>query len=349
MCEAALFDYAGALNSFADNSGDLIPTVIGFTGENCSGAKMVPGHNVITEYAPLTPPELPANQTLAFPEAAQSLIIPFNYPQLKIISQGGTDRVLQGGTAWRSLPFAAASVHIPATHAVPWTSYLRSLCLGANYTLGGFHLHRFQPQSQRCDQFFVDYCAESGTHASTDECACLQGQRDLLPVETRLGVSLPVACFSQKCAERLSYRTAAMQSQPCNGLVCQQIIRSHGNAPELPKVNAKVYCGASFFHTDGTTAATARGPGGTSSQPSGDTGDKDPATPLAPAHLVVHTRGGFSFSHQPLYVWIMLGLAGVVFVVVIVLLFLPRGPPGAATSFSFPKDAEDTANADDTL
>lgn len=317
MCDAFASNYAAQINSFTPVSADLQPTLVLFDSFQCGGS-----------FYPTTASSVPSNpftqgqvllQFQDFPFTIASLFVPFNFASVTFMSAAGNSSTYIGPVMLNDLQFVRyqldasgqPSSSVPDMYSDPiyqitittltsWTTEVFDMCLGETRYVDGFPLARYYPQSERCDYFMSNqFCNNASLAAShPDACACLLELPGLEAESKKLGVTLPVVCFGQKCATQRSYKTNNMMSQPCNLTICQQIISSTPGV--VDQGQDTIFCGGQFFKANGTLVAPS-------------------VTPLpAPSNA--------QQSGTPFYVWVMLGVSAALFVVLIVLLFSEKPP-----------------------
>jgi len=314
MCDQVFANYAAAINGVTDATTDLVPTVLLFSGLDCTGTQFpqVGGVGFPTNsyasgsgIAPIGPSfGGPVNFTV------QSFIIPFNFASVTFADQTGKSSKFIGPyyttntnlLGWQNdynsndtmvtLPIYS----IRFNTVLDWPSQcVLQMCMGRNQNIGPFLLNRYLPTSDRCDTFMsTTWCP---ANINNEECSCFQELPDIEQKSVTLKVDLPVICFGQGCATLRSYKTNGMLSKICNLTICQQTISA---TPGI--INAgtdTVFCGGQFYT---------------------DNGDISPS-PVSP----LPTPGGTtSDSGPPFYVWIMLGVSGILFLILVYLLFAER-------------------------
>lgn len=315
MCDAFLANYAAQINTQGTATTDLEPTVVLFTDTQCGGL-----------FYPESGGQVPTNpyiqgqtiqRTLDFDLTPQSLYIPFDFFTVTMESIGGLHSTFLGPAILPNLSLVRWQQAAPdGSHPTmtedgiatitfsavqPWTSSLFEMCMGETKFVGEYPLSRFYPQSERCDLFMSQQFCNNPLNqtSSADACACLIEEPAIEAESQKLGVTLPVVCFGEKCATTRSYKTNNMMSQPCNLTICQQIISSTPNI--INQGQDTIFCGGEFYKAGGVIVAPS-------------------VTPF-PLPANPNTSG------TPFFVWIMLGVSAALFAVLVILLFLDRSHP----------------------
>lgn len=130
--------------------------------------------------------------------------------------------------------------------------WIYSMCTGEIQTVVGTrYLTSFQPGNIECDIFMNDWCQ---SHTSSQECACLQDEKDLKLTfcpegntadqclnDLNFNTFIPVTCFGKNCSSH-GYRFGRMRNQNCNIKLCQQII-DISNESNTTVGGSSLYCG----------------------------------------------------------------------------------------------------------
>lgn len=314
MCEAALQQYAAAINNVTDNTTDLQPTALLFNQTYCAGTMYPRQADGSFTYVTPNSYQVPSGFVI------RSLFVPFDV-KLQLTSASGRSKTILGPQVisdtsqnfWDplNLNYSLSSDPISLvqlTELVSWTQNRKSMCMGTAKYIGSNPLVRYNPTSERCDTYMEqDYCGNL-TRKETDEaCACFSDLAAVEKLSAEKNVTLPVTCFGQRCASLNSYKTRAMLSVPCSLQVCQQIIQNAGN--NLIQGEYTIFCNGHYFDTDGnyTIDSTPTDNNGGSSGNSNSSGSKDgaPSTPQS----------------EPFYNWIMLAVGCVLCILFVILAF----------------------------
>lgn len=298
MC-SILEDYASTINAVANDTEDLVPTVLFFNTTGCNGSfePQSGGTFVSNPYN--------QGQSIAIPITPfRSFFIPFNFANVTFTSVGGLQASFVGPyfssdnstLAWQTgdrktwVEDPPASITFDTVNN--WESdNLVSQCMGKLQFIGEFSLTRYQPQTDRCDEFMTNtWCP---ANINNTECACFKELPAIEEKSKRLGVNLPVICFGEGCATENSYKTLGFLNQPCNLTVCQQIVNETPGV--IDEGQDTVFCGGQFFNSS--------------------------ANVVQPTITVIPPNAPTSNDEAPFYVWIMLGVSGILFFVLIYLLF----------------------------
>ncbi len=307
MCEAFQQNYAVAVNGFASDTSDLVPTMVVFDSTQCDG------QHFPSDATPI-PPTNPFVQTQTLHSAdwggftIQSLVVPFNFVIVELVSVAGNTAQLLGPTFLPDLGLVrwqTGGTKPPTMTADPiatiqfasvsnWDFQVFSQCMGDLQFIGTTPLTRFTGQSERCDTFMpTQWCVGNNLTLYPNQCSCIVELPEIEAESQKLGVDLPVICFGQTCATTASYKTNNMMSKPCNITVCQQTISSTPGI--INEGQDTVFCGGTFFNAAGNIVAPS-------------------ITPLPPPSNAQQ-------AGTPFYVWIMLGVSAILFAVLIYLLF----------------------------
>jgi len=308
-CDDTLQRYASAVNSFPSTTSDLIPSLLLFSGIEC-GSSIYPSSGGTFVSNPFTQLQIITISNWTFSVVA-SFFIPFNFSQVKFTSTNGrtstflgpwfvtdtskTDWQVNGTNTTTANMFDDSIASIQFLSILDWNSQaLEPMCMGQQEYIGYNPLTRFQGQTPRCDTFMGStWCAQSSPNISNTECSCFQELPEIEAKSEQLNVDLPVICFGQGCATQTSYKTLSMLSKPCNLTICQQTVESTPGI--VNQGQDTVFCGGQFYKQNGTIV-----------QPS--------VSPLV-------TPTNTSSSETPFYVWIMLGVSGLLFAILVYLLF----------------------------
>jgi len=331
MCDAVFQEYANAINGFTSTTSDVVPGLLLFSTTQCGGVKFPNVGGVGFESNQYSSNDMltAATYTPILLGNPISFFIPFTYKLVTMKSTTGgftsqfvgpfftTDASL---LAWQTDPAGSNMVANPIAEIFfndiliwappvvstpsPVSQALLPQCLGKLEFLGPFSLVRFTPQSERCDAFMTDtWCAEGTTTLNNEECSCFKELPDIEQKSEDLGVALPVICFGEKCATENTYKTLMMLSRPCNLTICQQTVSSTPGI--INEGQDTVFCGGQFFKQNGQIANPSVSP------------IPGPSNPT-------------SGEEAPFYVWIMLGASGILFLVLVYLLF--AAPPKHGSS-----------------
>ncbi len=308
MCEATFLRYADAINDVLDSNTDLEPGPLLYSGVDCTQSQYPTNSGIDFVSNTLTSGSvIQRNVTAGWNFVATSLFFPFNFREVKLENEAKSQSSTLIGpffisdlstVRWQSDPSASATLlsdpvtYITFVTVMNWTQQaLVPMCMGKREFIGPYPLSRYYPQTNRCDEFMANVWCPSAL--SNPECACFQDQPGVISKGESLGVVLPVLCFGEDCATRDSYKTQQMLDAPCNITVCQQTINS---TPGIVNEGEDViFCGGRFYNQEGSVAAPSISPIDQSTQ-----------VPEAAA---------------PFYVWIMLGVSGILFLVLVYLLF----------------------------
>lgn len=327
MCDNFFIRYANNINQITNNNVDYIPTLVFFSENNCSG-KIFPtdqqGEIAQTDYSLNNTYTI--NQNLSsnffgvnmfFTERIKSLFIPFNYKQVKLISQNGRSSILLG-------PFYIADLSLwlwqtPLNNTtnmyedpirqlivldkINWNTAIYNQCNNRIQSIGNIPLIRYYPQSERCDKFMTSYCNDSG-HKNEDICSCFKEQEELQVKSQTSGINFPVTCFGQKCVSNQTYKTLQMIQNPCNLTFCQQIInQSHEANQFLSTTNHTIFCGGSYYTEIGTPILPTQS-------------NSDSQVQVLYQYDILTTP-----TDIPWYVFVMFGVSGILCLLLIYLLF----------------------------
>jgi hypothetical protein len=314
MCEAEFERYANAINIVESPTSDLIPGILLYSSIECQDIQFpnTGGRNFVSNM-------YSSNQTISsgtWGFTVASFFIPYNYKLVVMEGAGGRKSQFVGpyfttNTASLGWQVGGGNMHsdpitsITFTEILEWDSQaMLPQCMGKLEFIGLFSLVRYTPQTDRCDAFMMDtWCCPSCTMLNNVECACFKELPEIEAKSAKLGVELPVICFGEQCATENTYKTKGMLEKPCNLTICQQTINSTPGI--INEGEDVVFCGGQFFKQNGDIA-----------QPS-ITPIPGPPTP---------TTG----EDAPFYVWIMLGASGILFMVLVYLLF--AAPPKHGSS-----------------
>ncbi len=304
MCDTFLQNYANIINNHADNSSDLIPSIILFTGKDCTGTFYTNSSNANTYESN------PYNQgdTVTSLPNIKSFFIPFNFKSVKFSSGTLTKSIvgpflssdtdtLNWGDSSESLS-KVSPTSMTMDSITDWNEELRYMCMGNTEYISIYSLNRFRPHTSRCDEFMENtFC--KNTNLGLDECSCFRELPEIIERSSKAGVSLPVNCFGEDCVTKNSYKTLNMIQTPCNLTICTQTINQSNGS--IVNVDNKVFCAGKFFNNVGTADNPVA------------------ATPTT----TVQTVDKSSKNEFPFYIWIILGVSAILFVVLVYLLFAP--------------------------
>jgi len=314
MCDAFINSYAAQLNGSPDRTADnpgLIPTIVLFSGTDCTGQMYPTTEGVIgnKDYSTKT--------TLPF--TVKSFYVPFNYSAVTFTAASNS-LTLNGPFIGRDVSLLAwnKSFNSQTLDGLP-PQYVQGTpldyeqevvfpgCMGKHQILENSLLRYLQPQTAYCDDYMENkHCT---LLLSSDECSCF---RELLFVEKlseqvrdNVRINFPVICFGPDCATKRSYKTLAMVQDPCNLILCRSTIK------ETPGIfndsQDQVFCGGQYY-TESTPISI----------PS--------AIPLPSPQPV---QNGNEKS-APFYIWIMIGISALLFMLLIYLFF--TAPPSHKAS-----------------
>lgn len=306
MCDAFWSRYASVLNTDTPDGKDRIPSPIFFSGKNCTGLFWPNDGN---GDVPVTNSTF-ANQgqTVSYGAGftAQSVLVPFNYPQLNLTPATGNSQSILG-------PFAVSDLSSvvtigPGATVTPviiqnWDTVITRACNGDTLFVGTTPLSRYRPQSERCDEKMTDYCSKA-ENIDAEPCGCF---KDLQTLQ-QANLALPVICFGKNCAAGGSaYHTQAMVSEPCNVSICKQSIINNSTVA-IQDTDFTIYCNGRFFNTQGEELDS--------------TTDQN-----QPAVAVQKTSSSGLSSNTISY--IIMGVGVVLCFILVMLMFTPRPKPNA--------------------
>lgn len=310
MCDAFFQSYANEISSFSDTAQDMAPTILTFSGPNCTGT-----FSPNTDGGHTKPQAYPVKgETINVPIQPKSFYIP---PGVTVSARSDTGSHL--GTyhgPWL--------VEDTSKHTYPGSSLLASehpvvkfivvtaeswedtvvprMCMDEPMYLSGNPLVRYTMGSDRCDQYTQDtYCKRN---PGAELCNCIEGIARIAKLGTLKDgtkVSVPVTCFDDLCATTKSYKTSAMQKQPCNFTICQQKINLIGENI-FDGSTHEVFCGNTFFSDEAA----------------------ENAEPTISDKEFTSSTVATSTTETPYYVWVMIGVSGVIFILLIFLMFSPK-------------------------
>lgn len=313
MCDSFWQEYAAFVNNPSAN-GDPVPEIILFNQTNCTGTFVPNTANAFnTQAQNKTSLVTTPTRTYTTNTTAQSLFVPFNAGTVTLtFSDGGTMKVMAPTTmADTSLVKRPDGVTVNA-HPITqialqgeiWNDRVIEMCKGAQGFIGAFKLEAYGPNTEACDTFMTSYCANP-LNLPKDVCSCFRELPALQQKSQQIGVDLPVTCFGSgdstaegtKCAQGLGYRTLNMLSLPCNLTICEQVVKEHGGVI-LDQSTNTIFCGGQYFQRAGTVV--------------------QPQVSIPPT-----TGNAVTTSSTPYYVWIMFGVAAVLFGLLMFLMFAP--------------------------
>ena len=311
MCETFFSQYL----SFINGPSQPVPSLMLFASTDCNAPQYPVGPGGSTDFVsnPFS-----AGQTITHANwkvAGQlgdnniaAFFVPFNFITVKMRSAGGRESTIQGpffqantsNLNWQNnllQPTFADMYSDPIdsmtfTYMMDWPSQaLVTMCMGGTNYIGSFPITSWAPQTSNCDTFMTNvWCPDN---INRTECACFKELPAIEAKSLEYKVNLPVICFGQQCATLRTYKTNGMLSSPCNLTICLQTI---SESPGIIDVSTNViFCGGSFFNSSGVI----------------------PTQPTVTA-LPAPTEPD---DGTPFYVWIMLAAAGILFLVLIFLLF----------------------------
>jgi len=315
MCQVFQENYANFINgnglNTTNNTSDVIPSLVLFSDSPCAGT-FYPSKGGTFISNPFDVGQTIMEASWNFTVA--SFFIPFNFRMVVMTSSSGNNTSTFIGpyyvedtsqidwqflvglgtpsfTDMRSDPIGSIFLNT----VLDWQSgCLLPMCMGSPQFIGPYVLSRFFPQTARCDAFMTNtWCAQ---HLQNTECGCFAELPAVQAKALRLQVNLPLICFGEQCALTRTYKTNQMMSQSCNLTICQQTINQTKGIIDAGQ--DIIFCGGSFFNSQGTL----------------------PVLPTAtPLPAPVNPRP----SEEEFYTWIILGVAAVLFILVIYLLFNP--------------------------
>jgi len=309
MCE----DFFSQYLSFINGPTQPVPSVMLFASTECNSPSypLGPGATFVTN--PFTPGQTVTDTTWKVVgqlgnNKVAAFFVPFNFISVKMVSAGGRVSNILGpffltNTAtlnWQNNEaavgfadmFSDPIVSMTFTYIQDWPSQaLVTMCMGRTSYIGSFPITSWAPQTENCDTFMTNtWCANN---INNPECACF---KELPAVEAKsieFKANLPVICFGQQCATLRTYKTNGMLLSPCNLTICLQTI---SESPGIIDVSTDViFCGGRFFNSSGQLPT-------------------QPSVTALPAPTEPD-------NGTPFYVWIMLAAAGLLFLVLIFLLF----------------------------
>lgn len=251
MCDSFAQNYSSVLS--ADTS--LEPTIITFSGKNCTGRRN-PGSGGTF-----------VNKTWTAESVSnvKSLFIPSQYKQVVLTSTvGGKTKTLYGPVFIRDVsqfnwgddsvtittnddmesnPIAQISV----TTREDWSIRTLSACMGTPHYIGSSILTNYVPQSEHCDAYMTSYCA---SNIGNTECGCFDDALTIQQKSLEIGIDLPVISFGVNCARNNCYKTNAMLSKPSNSIICRQLYNIDPGV--LTEINAEIVCGGQFYKQSNT-------------------------------------------------------------------------------------------------
>jgi hypothetical protein len=336
MCDAFLQNYSGAVNAFKSPSEDLVPGLVLFSGPNCTGnhyprntqtgglidlrdsdwvTKLSDGTYTKTNVRPGIATIFPGET------AVQSFIIPFNIQKVRFFGEVDDGDVYSDFVG----PYRASSTsnmnwqdylsldtplnkahrmnnitYVQILQMSDWLYDVHQMCMGKLRTLGPYKLTRYEQSGDRCDNFMKnEYCCKSCDGYETIDCGCYRDLEEVKERSQEVGVDLPVLCFGEHCASTNTYKSAGMLSKPCNITVCEQLIQeTSANLSVISNSTDTILCSGHFFTSQGELLKA-----------------EDPAPLLG----VTDSRS--PHDENPFYVWIMLAVSGVLFGLVVYLMF----------------------------
>lgn len=310
-CDQVFENYAAAINNFSPVTDDLEPGILLFDSVQCSGT-------------PFPKPLFQSNTYQSGDEikvanwgfaVVRTFYIPWTFRKVSVESKNGRTSTFVGpweitdtanvnwqyesdGTTLGKVSMSADPIAtITFDSILEWESQaLLPMCMGGLRFISAYPLVRYTGQTDRCDEFMTnEWCVDQRLNRNT-ECECLSELPEIEKKSQELGVALPVICFGEGCATDNTYKTLAMLDQPCNLTICEQTVREAPGV--IDQSTNTVFCGGQFFRQDGSSTNPNVSP---VTSPAATTGDD-----------------------APFYVWIMLGISGIIFVVLIFLLFYKK-------------------------
>lgn len=319
LCKSQLREYAVFLNNANDNKSDNVPFLLTWNDYQCKGTYYPRSGS---SYNSKTLNEGQVYPTSEISTDFHSLFIPFNirrvtFSDTKIGTKLGTNRIsFHGGTLIEDIRKYTwnGTMNRLNEKSFQWfqiedqldweNEAVSQMCMGYDFTIGSYHLSRYEPHKPRCDYFMSEQFCGKGTvrREVLEECACFRESEKVNEKTLGTGIALPVTCFGETCSLGRSYKTQQMIVIPCSFTVCEQNI-SQGN------VNAQgestIYCNGQMYDTQGKPKATKL-----------NDNSIDQKEPIVAKTQVVETSESF-------YTWIILGVSGVLFLLLIFLLFSP--------------------------
>jgi hypothetical protein len=139
------------------------------------------------------------------------------------------------------------------------------------------------------------YCVGDNLSTNTS-CGCFDDLDDIRIRSEELGVALPVLCFGEKCSLERTYKTGTMVSKPCNITVCRQYVSDIQNHLS-PNSSQTIYCGGHFYDNQGQF-------------------DNLISVSVSPPQETLEKT-----SNDPFYAYIVIGVAALMFVLLVYLMF----------------------------
>lgn len=300
MCTVQLQNYTSFLDS-ADE--DYVPSILLWSQSDCT-AKMFPSDNKTASF-PIDD-QFPIGQEILVPFAQTfAIFIPFTVTSVTFVGSFPENTSTFRGPLlisntnllnWQHgnwVPMTAIRLVI-VNGVRDWVQSRRDMCMGQDHTIGSNILQRYNSGTERCDLFMTNEYCVGDTLDNDEACACLKEIPDIMSLSNSLHVDLPVLCFGVQCATGNTYKTNAILSKPCNMTLCEQLLNTTGT--ETGTIEAMIYCGGKFYDNPGTFALPQTTP------------LPNQAPPTKP-------------TETPYFVWIILGVSGVLLIFVAMLMF----------------------------
>jgi len=192
-----------------------------------------------------------------------------------------------------------------------WTAAKVDMAMGATRYIGVLPYLRYTPQSSRADAFMTQWCSEPA-NANDARCSCIKDEPAYIALSDSLRATLPVTCFAEKCARHDSYKLRHMADTTCNTTMCNQSVQNDQGV--VAENQLYMQCNGGFYVSQRIFPS-----------PTGVPIDADEIIP---------ERKDISF-----YVWIMLGVSGAIFILLVYLMFRPQAEIRAAPSGASPSGA----------
>jgi hypothetical protein len=244
MCDAFLQNYA----SFVDETNNE-PNITFFLGTHCTGSYqprrdrgLSPVGNVVSLSLSVLGP--------------RSVFVPFNIGRVRFLSsteprfadfQGPALISDLNTTFWPgTLAPMIDIVRFQILEQRSWNDVLvPDMCMGRVYSLGAATLTRFKPAHKMCDEFMENQFCVADKLAQDPRCSCYNDLGSVKEESKAMGVALPVTCFGRACATTRSYKSATMLQKPCQLTVCRQLVREEGL---ISGVRSRIVtCAGKFF------------------------------------------------------------------------------------------------------
>jgi hypothetical protein len=134
----------------------------------------------------------------------------------------------------RALNGSVENARIDFTGGSSWQTLQFRYCSAKDtFSLGGIRIQRYGNGTPACDEIVPGLCANtaflSANPWAVSACGCMTEQNRLVAMFA--GVDVPVACFSNLCADGVAgvYQSSG-QSQGCSARLCSQFISVNGSS-----------------------------------------------------------------------------------------------------------------------